>query len=89
MFSIDTETGFPDAVLINGAWGLGESVVSGTVDPDEFVASTSRGSTTTPVEPIISKRLGRKSTKIVYASGDAGPTEMLETSEQERSRYVI
>src|SRR5690606_35790982 len=36
MFSIDTETGFRDAVLITGAYGLGESVVQGTVNPDEF-----------------------------------------------------
>ena len=38
MFSIDTETGFPDAVLINAAWGLGETVVQGLVDPDEYMA---------------------------------------------------
>ena len=36
MFSIDTESGFPDAVLINAAWGLGENVVQGAVDPDEY-----------------------------------------------------
>ncbi len=88
MFSIDTETGFPDAVLINGAWGLGESVVSGTVDPDEFVVYKPRLDDET-IEPIISKRLGRKSTKIAYASGDADPTEVLETTEQERHSYVI
>jgi pyruvate,water dikinase len=88
MFSIDTETGFPDAVLINGAWGLGESVVSGTVDPDEYVAFKPKLADHS-VEPVISRRLGRKGTKIVYASGDAGPTETLETSEEERSRYVL
>ena len=76
MFSIDTETGFPDAVLINGAWGLGESVVSGTVDPDEYVAFKPKLADHS-VEPVISRRLGRKGTKIVYASGDAGPTETL------------
>jgi pyruvate,water dikinase len=88
MFSIDTETGFPDAVLINGAWGLGESVVSGTVDPDEYVAFKPKLADQS-VEPVISRRLGRKGTKIVYASGDAGPIETLETSEEERSRYVL
>lgn len=36
LFTIDTETGFPDVVLINAAWGLGENVVKGTVDPDQY-----------------------------------------------------
>jgi len=40
MFSIDTDTGFPHAVLLNGAWGLGESMVQGSVDPDEFKDTT-------------------------------------------------
>jgi pyruvate, water dikinase len=40
MFSIDTETGFPRTVLINAAWGLGETVVQGTVDPDEYTCSS-------------------------------------------------
>jgi pyruvate,water dikinase len=88
MFSIDTETGFPDAVLINGAWGLGESVVSGQVDPDEFVVFKPLLDDE-DLEPVISKRRGRKSTKIIYASGDAGPIESVETSEQERTEYVL
>jgi pyruvate, water dikinase len=90
MFSIDTETGFPDAVLINGAWGLGESVVSGTVDPDEYVVFKPLLDNEA-LEPVISRRLGRKSTKIVYASGesDSDPTEVLETDERERSSFVI
>ncbi len=88
MFSIDTETGFPDAVLINGAWGLGESVVSGTVDPDEFVVFKPLLSDEA-LEPLISKRRGRKSTKIVYGVGDAAPTEVVETSAAERSACVI
>lgn len=36
MFSIDTDTGFPDIVLVDASWGLGENVVQGTVDPDEY-----------------------------------------------------
>jgi pyruvate,water dikinase len=58
LFSIDTETGFRDVVLINAAWGLGESVVQGTVNPDEYVVfkpMLARG-----FRPIVRRRLGSK-----------------------------
>jgi pyruvate,water dikinase len=88
MFSIDTETGFPDAVLINGAWGLGESVVSGTVDPDEYVVYKPKLDQDALL-PILSKRLGRKSLKIVYAEDGEEPTEVVETTEEARRSYVL
>ena len=67
MFSIDTETGFDKVVLINAAWGLGENVVQGAVDPDEyevfkpFLADPS-------LTPIIEKKLGAKAQKMIYAT---------------------
>ena len=71
MFSIDTETGFDKVVLIDAAWGLGENVVQGTVDPDEYqvfkplLADAS-------LRPIIEKKLGAKTQKMIYAArGDA------------------
>jgi pyruvate,water dikinase len=88
LFSIDTETGFPDAVLINGAWGLGESVVSGAVDPDEFVVYKQMLGDD-GLSPILSKRLGRKGKKIVYSDDRAEPTEMVATSEEARRSYVL
>ena len=87
MFSIDTETGFDKVVLINAAWGLGENVVQGAVDPDEYhvfkplLASPQ-------YTPIIEKRLGAKSIKMVYGTGDK-PTVNLPTSRAEQARFVL
>ena len=67
MFSIDTETGFRDAVLINAAYGLGENVVQGTVNPDEyyvFKPTLQQG-----FRPILQKRLGTKEFKLIYDVG--------------------
>jgi len=64
MFSIDTETGFKEAVLINAAWGLGENVVQGTVNPDEYLVFK-------PLldekrfKPIIGKSHGEKEKKMI------------------------
>ena len=69
MFSIDTETGFRDAVLLTAAYGLGENVVQGAVNPDEwlvFKPTLQQG-----YAPILSKRLGSKALRMVYAEPDA------------------
>ncbi|MEX1334181.1 MAG: phosphoenolpyruvate synthase, partial [Candidatus Limnocylindrales bacterium] len=87
MFSIDTETGFPDVVLIDAAFGLGESVVSGAVDPDEYVVFKPLLQDESLV-PIIGKRLGAKERKVVYASGRK-PTTSERTSAEERARFVL
>jgi pyruvate,water dikinase len=63
MFSIDTETGFPRTVLINAAWGLGETVVQGTVDPDEYhVFKPLLGDPA--LKPIVGRKLGAKERKM-------------------------
>ena len=67
MFSIDTETGFPNVVLINAAYGLGENVVQGTVNPDEyyvFKPTLKRG-----FSPDLEKIVGTKEFKLVYDVG--------------------
>jgi pyruvate,water dikinase len=67
MFSIDTESGFANAVLVSGAYGLGESVVQGTVNPDEFyVFKPSLGE---GFRPILQRTLGTKEFKLVYEEG--------------------
>ncbi len=69
MFSIDTETGFRDAVLLTAAYGLGENVVQGSVNPDEwliFKPTLHQG-----YAPILSKQLGSKAIRMVYAEPDA------------------
>ncbi|MEX2551840.1 MAG: phosphoenolpyruvate synthase [Actinomycetota bacterium] len=86
MFSVDTETGFPDVVVMNAAWGLGESVVSGAVDPDEYLVF--KPLIGRPgLKPIISKKRGAKQQKIVY--GEKGGTCTLDTTSAERASYVL
>jgi pyruvate,water dikinase len=88
MFSIDTETGFPDVVVINAAWGLGETVVQGTVNPDEyrvFKPLLEREGCT----PILERSLGTKEQKMVYAGGGSETTRTVETSRRERRRRVL
>ncbi|HEU0204041.1 MAG TPA: phosphoenolpyruvate synthase, partial [Burkholderiaceae bacterium] len=88
MFSLDTETGFPHAVLINAAWGLGETVVQGTVDPDEYLVFK-RGLTHPSLRPIVGKTRGTKERKLVYATHAAAPTRMQNTSTRERESFVL
>lgn len=86
MFSIDTETGFDKIVLINAAWGLGENVVQGTVNPDEYQIFKPLLNDTNLV-PIIQKICGDKSMKMVY--GEDNPTRNVPTSKAERAAYVL
>ncbi len=72
MFTLDTETGFKDVVVINSAYGLGEAIVQGTVNPDEFIVykNTLKGG----YKPIISKYLSLKEIKMVYSKNAAVTT---------------
>jgi pyruvate, water dikinase len=88
MFSIDTETGFPRVVLINAAWGLGEAVVQGVVDPDEYVVFKPFLEQARLV-PIVHKALGQKLQKTVYASTGSPGTRMVGASRRERTTYVL
>ncbi|PHZ85779.1 phosphoenolpyruvate synthase [Paremcibacter congregatus] len=88
MFSLDTETGFPEAILINATWGLGEGIVSGTVDPDEYMVFKPFLSDSSLV-PIILKRSGQKKEKVVYAASGAIGTERVATSRQEQADFVL
>lgn len=88
MFSIDTETGFPDAVVISAAWGLGETVVQGTVNPDKYVVF--KPLLAQPgTEPIIDKELGGKAFRMVYGDGGSHRTRIVETTAQERQAFVL
>jgi len=84
MFSIDTETGFRDAVYITGAYGLGENVVQGAVNPDQFYVfkpTLKKG-----FKPILEKKLGSKDKRMIY--GEKG-TEQQEVSWEDRNKFVI
>lgn len=88
MFSLDTESGFDRVVLINAAWGLGEMVVQGAVDPDEY--QVFKPLLDTPgVTPILEKRLGAKAEKLIYASTGESPTRRTVTSRREQASYVL
>ncbi len=85
-FTIDTDTGFPHVVVIDGAWGLGESVVQGTVDPDQlrvFKPLLGRAG----LLPIVEKVRGDKEHKLIYDEG--ARTRRVETSPEERLRFVL
>ena len=88
LFTIDTETGFPDVVLVNAGWGLGETVVKGSINPDQYTAFKpflANGKLT----PIIGKKRGEKAKKMVYAEGADGPTTTVETTDAERQAFVL
>lgn len=87
MFSIDTETGFPDAVIITAAWGLGENVVQGAVNPDQYTVF--KPLLKEGLEPIIEKTKGSKEKKMVYATEGTSTIKNIETSGKERQAFVL
>jgi len=87
MFTIDTESGFDKVVLINAAWGLGENIVQGTVDPDEYQVFKPLLANAGLV-PIVGKKCGEKAVKMVYGD-EQMPTRNVPTSKAERSSFVL
>ncbi|MGJ3247884.1 MAG: phosphoenolpyruvate synthase [Elainellaceae cyanobacterium] len=88
MFSIDTETGFPDVALISAAWGLGETVVQGSVNPDQYTVFKPLLANS-DLCPIVDKVKGSKEKKMVYAAEGSKTTETVETSGKERQAFVL
>ena len=84
-FSIDPESGYNKAIVINSSFGLGELVVSGGVKPDEFIVDK-RVLNDIKCDPIIMKSLGNKNSKIIYSS--EGVTE-IETNLIEKSNFSL
>jgi pyruvate,water dikinase len=89
MFTLDTESGFRDAVLITAAWGLGENVVQGAVNPDEFLVF--KPTLDSAPSPIIKRQLGSKAIRMIYTrDAQAGhSTRNIETSPEDRQRFCI
>ncbi len=88
MFTLDTETGFPDVVLISAAWGLGENVVQGTVTPDQYTVFKPLLDQPGLV-PILDKTVGEKAKKLIYATGGSHATVNVDTTEKERRATVL
>jgi len=86
MFTLDTETGFDNVVFITASWGLGENVVQGAVNPDEFHVfdpTLLKG-----YRPIITKTLGSKSMTMIYAEG-LKPTKNIATPSAKQKQFCI
>jgi len=80
IFTIDTESGFKDVVVVSSSWGLGENVVQGHISPDEFTVFK-------PTNAIIKRHLGSKEKKMVSFKKDV--LKNIKTTEKERSSYSI
>jgi pyruvate,water dikinase len=88
IFTLDTESGFRDVVFITGAWGLGENVVQGKVDPDEFYVH--KPTFRQGYRAVLSRMLGAKQTRLVYAARQGGAnTRNIRTSRSDRERFCI
>ena len=87
MFSIDTETGFTNAVLINASYGLGENIVQGAVNPDEFMVF--KPTLKQGFRPILSKTVGSKESKLIYDVGGSKSTKNVPVPPSERKRMVL
>ncbi|WP_145232905.1 phosphoenolpyruvate synthase [Gimesia algae] len=88
MFSLDTETGFRDVAFITGAYGLGENVVQGAVDPDEFYVH--KPTFEQGHRAVLRRTLGSKKIKMIYAKGRTREsTRNVPTSAEEQARFCI
>ncbi|NPV20547.1 phosphoenolpyruvate synthase [Bradyrhizobium aeschynomenes] len=89
MFSLDTESGFRDVAFITGVYGLGETIVQGTVDPDEFYVH--KPTFAAGFRSVLSRRLGAKTKRMVYAKAGArgAPTRTEATPPADRAKFCI
>jgi pyruvate,water dikinase len=87
MFTIDTETGFRDAVMISAAYGLGENVVQGSVTPDEFLVF--KPTLMTGHRPVLQKTVGSKEFKLVYDSGGGKMVKNIPVAPADRAKLAL
>lgn len=86
-FSLDTESGFKDVVVINGSYGLGEMVVQGTISPDEYIVfkpTLEKG-----YSSIIEKKLGLKDKKMVYGEDHGKLTKIISVDEDIKNKFCL
>ncbi len=87
MFTIDTESGFRDAVFITSAYGLGENVVQGAVNPDEFYVG--KQTLAQGKRPIIKRQLGEKAIQMIYSGDLEQPVKNIDTPPAQRQQFSI
>jgi pyruvate,water dikinase len=87
MFTLDTETGFPDVVLINASYGLGEPIVQGSVTPDEYCVF--KPPLQQDLRPILRKTIGSKEFKLVYDEGGSRAVKTVPVAAGDRARFAL
>jgi pyruvate,water dikinase len=87
MFTLDTESGFREVVFIEGSYGLGENIVQGTVDPDEFYVF--KPTFRQGYRAVLRRRLGAKKVKLIYAEGGQATVRNVPTPQAERERFCL
>ncbi|MDA8076638.1 MAG: phosphoenolpyruvate synthase [Actinomycetota bacterium] len=88
MFSLDTESGFRDVVFVTGSWGLGENVVQGAVDPDEFYVH--KPTFEAGKRAVLRRMLGDKAVKMIFSEGGTThTTRNVPTPKADRARYCL
>ncbi|MFH1713256.1 MAG: phosphoenolpyruvate synthase [Candidatus Jacksonbacteria bacterium] len=87
MFTIDTESGHPEIILINASYGLGEYVVKGVVNPDEYYVH--KPTLRQGFRSIVGKTLGSKTRKLVYSTGDNILTQDTKVPLEDRRRFAL
>jgi pyruvate,water dikinase len=85
LFTLDTESGFTEVVLINSAWGLGESVVKGRVDPDEYMVF--KPTLRSGYRPVIKRSIGAKQERLICRR--SGGTKVVPTAPEDRDRLTL
>jgi pyruvate,water dikinase len=86
-FSIDTESGFKNTVLINGAYGLGEMIVQGSISPDEFLVF--KPTLKENFSPIIEKKLGTKDKKMIYGDNPDERVQIIPCEKSQQQKFCI
>ena len=87
MFTLDTESGFRDVVLINASYGLGELVVKGQVSPDEYYVF--KPMLKKKFKPIVGRSLGSKKTKMIYAASRGKSTKTISVNSKDQNKHVL
>lgn len=86
-FSIDTESGFKDAVIINGSYGLGELIVQGAINPDEFIVYKPLFRKGFPA--IIEKKIGKKQEQMIYGTQEGETVKVIDTPSADANRFCL
>lgn len=87
VFTLDPESGFRNVIYITGAWGLGETIVQGAVNPDEFLVF--KPTLNSGHDPLLRKVLGSKKNKLVYETSGTGKTKLVDTPSHDQRRFVL